>query len=313
MNYIKEINAFYDRQEQSPLSGAAVALWYALMHINNKTRWKNTFTSPSSVLRNKAGLDLSSFKRARTQLEKQGYIEVVSQGKGLAPIYKMCSLLVEMEVENQPGDELVHQPPTQQVDQVPTHLPTQPADQLPSHDPAPLYKQYINQTNIKQNNPNTSAADAGANTVIDQDSQKADAIVFYQENFGMVSPFVSESLLDWTRTMGEELVIEAMKRALERDKKSWGYVKSILTAWDKKGIRTLSKVRAEQVAFENERRQKSASRGGFNGGKREIVPEWFEEEKQKQKERREQKEREEQATPEQLEAVMRRYLEGSAG
>ena len=36
MNYIKEINALYDRQEQKPLSGAAVTLWYALMHINNR-------------------------------------------------------------------------------------------------------------------------------------------------------------------------------------------------------------------------------------------------------------------------------------
>ncbi|MEI3598650.1 MULTISPECIES: hypothetical protein [unclassified Oceanobacillus] len=38
MNYIKEINAFYDHQEREPLLGSAVALWYTLMHMNNKNQ-----------------------------------------------------------------------------------------------------------------------------------------------------------------------------------------------------------------------------------------------------------------------------------
>lgn len=46
MNYIREINAFYDRMEQEPLSGSAVSLWHTLLHINNKahqewsSRWQ---------------------------------------------------------------------------------------------------------------------------------------------------------------------------------------------------------------------------------------------------------------------------------
>ena len=39
MNYIKEINAFYDLMELEPLSASAVNLWHTLLHINNKAIW----------------------------------------------------------------------------------------------------------------------------------------------------------------------------------------------------------------------------------------------------------------------------------
>lgn len=44
MNYIKEINAFYDCLERHLLSASAVTLWHALMHINNKAMWIESFT-----------------------------------------------------------------------------------------------------------------------------------------------------------------------------------------------------------------------------------------------------------------------------
>src|SRR5690606_33129016 len=133
-------------------------------------------------------------------------------------------------------------------------------------------------------------------------------IVFYQENFGLVGPFVAESLQDWIQTLGEELVIEAMKRALERNKTSWGYVKSILNDWYKKGIRTVGQAEAELVVFENERRGKNGFSGGFYVNKKDIIPEWYGEEERKRKERElEKKSREEEVTVEQVEEVMRRY------
>ncbi|MFD1608853.1 DnaD domain-containing protein [Oceanobacillus luteolus] len=357
MNYIKEINAFYDLQEQTPLSGSAIALWYALMHINNKTRWKNRFTSPGSVLRNKAGLTESSFKRARAELESLGYIEVESQGRGKAPVYKMNSLVVEDEevfgidavfqgsetevsfhgisidrkeehiletgdqehLQSKPrlthhADQSINPPPAQNVDDQLTDTPDQLVTHLPDHKPAPLYKQYINKTKTKRNNINASAADTGADVFVDrkmnQQEKGSDAIVFYQENFGLVGPFVAESLQDWIQTLGEELVIEAMKRALERNKTSWGYVKSILNDWYKKGIRTVGEAEAELVAFENERREKKGLSGGFFVKKRDIIPEWYGEEERKRKERElEKKNREEEVTVEQVEEVMRRYWE----
>jgi len=398
MNYIKEINAFYDRQEQEPLSSSAVALWYALMHMNNKTRWKNTFTTPGPVLRNKAGLSESSFKRARTELIEHGYIEVSSQGRGKAPVYRMHSLVVDVEdshveaEEKTPGEEIfvtmslsdhrgmerdlaqrgvqksderldpfmkesfaehidlcgddskdfqmgrfdrdlpVHESMKEEVegrtwnhmdqeaDQLLTQLmPHQPdrlvnhqPDHHPNQGPTPLYKQDINKINIKQNKTNASAAEktraeSFASDKIHSELKTPDAIRFYQENFGFASPFVAESLLDWVQDLGDELVIEAMKRALERGKTSWSYVKSILNSWYEKGIRTVEQAQAEQVAFENGRRQKQMERGGFSGGfggKEEVIPDWFYEQK-REREERERKVPKQKATLEDLEKVKR--------
>lgn len=346
MNYIKEINAFYDRQEQVPLSGAAVALWYALMHINNKTRWKNTFTSPGSVLRNKAGLTESSFKRARKELASLGYIEVESQGHGKAPVYKIHSLVVEIEQDeatmatreavddgkgklqsdrelNDLANQVLSVQLAEQTDEQLTQVPTQPAEPVPNQGLAPLIKQYNTKTktNTKQNKRNTAAADAGAAQVMDKstDQEKGtwDALQFYQENFGVVSPFVTESLLDWIDSLGEDLVIAAMKRALERNKTSWAYVKSILNAWHKKGIRTLDQAKAEHAAFEKERGRKGRGNGGFFTAKEDIVPDWYHEEKQKMWKR--EQEREEKARKNgkvaevELERLMKEYWDGVGG
>jgi DnaD/phage-associated family protein len=364
MNYIKEMNALYDRQEQTPLTGSAISLWSALMNINNKTRWKNTFTSPGSVLRSKAGLTESSFKRARAELVRLGYIEVESQGRGKAPIYTMHSLVMGLDGdsvdgekhervvgrgafedrvgekrltgqrqegvgvteqveassklgmdsspvqrvnlgavqvrEQQEGDypnQVTDELPIQQVDREVTHVPTHDANHLPDHEPAPLLKQYITEMKPKRNDTKTAAADArervSSGTKIEDAGKEPDAIRFYQENFGMASPFVAESLMDWIQSLGEELVIEAMKRALERGKTSWGYVKSILNAWGKKGIRTVAQAEAEQVAFENERRQRSGQQrgraGAFFAVKEDIVPDWYEVEKERQRKEREKK------------------------
>lgn len=94
MNYIKEINAFYDQLEWNPLSASAVTLWHALMHINNKTRWMEEFTVAAKVLMLKSGLTESSFKRARTELKAKGYIDYKpSKNTNQAPTYKILSKL----------------------------------------------------------------------------------------------------------------------------------------------------------------------------------------------------------------------------
>src|SRR5699024_6504431 len=110
----------------------------------------------------------------------------------------------------------------------------------------------------------------------------ADAVVVYQENFGMISPFISEDLLGWVDYVGEPLVLAAMKRALERGKVNWGYVKAILLDWRKKGVRTVEAAQAADVEFQKQRGKRSGRSGG--SVQKEVVPEWFAAREQKLKE-----------------------------
>ncbi|WP_449354881.1 DnaD domain protein [Virgibacillus natechei] len=52
-----------------------------------------------------------------------------------------------------------------------------------------------------------------------------DAARFYQENFGVITSYVADDLLNWVNDIGDALVLEALKRALERNKASWGICK----------------------------------------------------------------------------------------
>lgn len=97
MNYIREINAFYDWLETNELSTSAISLWYALMHINNKTGWKNEFTVALSVLSIKSGLSSRAVTNARKELTEKGRIKWESRNGNQAAKYHVNSLSEELQ------------------------------------------------------------------------------------------------------------------------------------------------------------------------------------------------------------------------
>lgn len=96
------------------------------------------------------------------------------------------------------------------------------------------------------------------------------AHLFYQENFGMQNPTVMETIEFWIEDLNEELVIEAMRRAAI-DQKGFRYAEGIMKNWDKKNIRTMEQVEAEDVSFNN--RKQNNNNFGKNQ-KVEQLPAW---------------------------------------
>lgn len=80
MNYIKQIQAFNDRLLSNPLSNGQIALWYALMYINNKCAWAEWFTAPNLSLEALSGLSRQGINKARNVLKQQGLIDFKSNG-----------------------------------------------------------------------------------------------------------------------------------------------------------------------------------------------------------------------------------------
>ena len=131
MNYITEILGFNDSLLTKPLAAGQIALWYALMYINNKCSWAEWFTAPNRTLESLTGLERSSIYRARNELKLRGFIDFRSNGTK-ACSYKMLTCCTEQQ-------------PTQQGTQQPTQQPTQQGTQQPTQ---PLNKQ--NKTKQKQ-------------------------------------------------------------------------------------------------------------------------------------------------------------------
>jgi DnaD/phage-associated family protein len=103
--------------------------------------------------------------------------------------------------------------------------------------------------------------------------------VFFEQNgFGVIGSYISEKISNWITDTSEELVLEAMKIAVENGVKTWKYVETILRDWSTKGYLTIEQVRAAQLAFKEQQVKK---RNGSNGSKNrkstrtEMIPDWL--------------------------------------
>ncbi|MCA1010661.1 DnaD domain-containing protein [Halobacillus halophilus] len=220
MNYIKEINAFYDRMELDGLTTSEIVLWHTLMHFHNKAGWREEITLAATSILVKSGLTESAFKRARKQLKEKGYLTFRSVGKNQAPIYQLITReypesgrLTDERAIRQADVQM-----TKQVDQQATEQMNQSADAL------------LKQKETKRDKT----------TVVD--ATRKNPHTFYEQNFGMLNPHIAESITAWCEDMPEELVLEAMKRALQHNKPFFQYSGGILKRWQARGVKTLEEV-----------------------------------------------------------------------
>lgn len=92
--------------------------------------------------------------------------------------------------------------------------------------------------------------EAEASTATSTNSDFQNLIELYQANFGIVKPILYDDLKADLEDYGLELIIEAVKRAVKRQRE-YGYAQGILKSWNNKGIKTLEQAKAEEVSFQN--------------------------------------------------------------
>lgn len=82
-------------------------------------------------------------------------------------------------------------------------------------------------------------------------------ISFYEQNFGLITPFIADGIHAWIDDLNAELVIKAMEIALEKNTRNMSYVNTILRDWHLKGFRTITDVEAADKAFRTQRLTKA--------------------------------------------------------
>lgn len=80
MNYITIINSFWNLATMNPLSTGQVALFFALLHLNNNSHWTEWFQAPNQVLSVLTGMSRSGILKARNELKQKGYIDFRERG-----------------------------------------------------------------------------------------------------------------------------------------------------------------------------------------------------------------------------------------
>ncbi|ALV20730.1 Lin1244/Lin1753 domain-containing protein [Carnobacterium antarcticum] len=129
----------------------------------------------------------------------------------------------------------------------------------------------VKESKVEESKGNNSSTEE-KNTPAADPISKINAHEFYQNNFGVENSITSQNIEMWIEDLSEELVIEAMQRAA-LDQKGYRYAEGIMKNWDKKSIKTMDEVKAEDVAFENSKKKPK-----FNQAVRtEKLPDWAQE------------------------------------
>ncbi|GER67974.1 hypothetical protein BpJC7_17010 [Weizmannia acidilactici] len=100
------------------------------------------------------------------------------------------------------------------------------------------------------------------------DTKKAISF-FEQHGFGTAGSYVASKIYCWCDDLSVELVIEAMKIAVERGVSSWKYCETILRDWAGKKVKTVEQARA--LKYKKQRPVHSGIR------RKEVLPDWFSE------------------------------------
>ena len=83
-----------------------------------------------------------------------------------------------------------------------------------------------------------------------------EVIDFYNENIGFITPHGLQVLDDYEKELGKDIVIFAMKKAVESNIRTIAYIKGTLNNWEKAGVKTLREAEEESRNFRNKKTEK---------------------------------------------------------
>lgn len=226
MNYMAEIKAFYNLVQVKQLSTGQIALWHALMHINNTCAWIEWFTVPNLTLELNTGLSRSGIYKARNVLKQHGIIDFKPNGTK-ATSYKMISLLKSNQVSNQ------------------THVPMQDSNQVSNQDGKQGSNQDGNQDSNQISNTlnkqyNTKQDKINNSSTTESDEEFKMIAKIYQDAGFLVDGFTSDWIMSSLDMYGFEWVKNAIQEAANQGARNRAYVNKILSNWQKWGGMKLS-------------------------------------------------------------------------
>lgn len=210
MNYIKQLNAFFELLIANPLSANAQCLYFNLLNINNKCNWLEEFTVANSTLMAFTSLNKQPLYRARNELIQKKFIKFkkgINQNQ--SGKYQIISIVTAGDTAHDTASDTPNDTP---------------------NDTAGDTNNKLNKTKLKE----TKQIAVGEITKC------------YEENIGMITPATAEELLDYLESMDYQLIIKAIKLATIRNKRSTAYICGILNAWKRKGYKVLADIQEEQ-------------------------------------------------------------------
>ena len=99
MNYVTQLNGFFDSLQHNPLNSNAIALYVTLFHINNKCAWIKWFTAANITVQALSGLSRNQLHNARNELKQKGYIDYKKGSGNQAGKYLLVSFDTQIDTQ----------------------------------------------------------------------------------------------------------------------------------------------------------------------------------------------------------------------
>lgn len=245
MRYITQINAFYDWLETNKLSTSAIALWHALMHINNKTGWAKEFGVATSVLSVKTGLSKRTIVNARNELKQKGRIEWRSRRGNQSAVYSIIPFPENLHAII--ADNTSHKDKDNDLQAIDAHNTSHNVSHNTSHSVSHNASTLYREEKIREEEDNDDI-------VVDPN----DPYVFYTRNIGPMMPMIADLISQYQEDLPDELITEAFKIAVKANKRDMRYAEKIMINWLNQGIKTMDDYRRH----ESERNHQKAVKAG---------------------------------------------------
>lgn len=243
MNYLQQILAFDDYLlYKQKLSSGQIALWRALMSINNKSGWATWFTAANATLESLSGLSRGGINKNRNALKQLGLIDFRSNGRK-ATSYKVNALYTSNSTQESIQEESLTLNSTQRSTQQSNDKVTQEyTTECPKSSTLIKHKQNKNINETKTMTTTTNLFDVQN---------------FWESNgFGSLSPKTRQDFEYWvndfvvvgaTESDAVLLILHALKTALDNSVCKYSYVNAILKDWEQKRYLTVRDVLANQT------------------------------------------------------------------
>ena len=96
--------------------------------------------------------------------------------------------------------------------------------------------------------------------VTDPIKEKEKIIDFYNNNFGLITPYIAENIFSYLEDgLQQDLIIRAMEEAVSNNIRKWNYVKTILNDCVNNQIKTLEQYTIKQREFKNKKANKTTA------------------------------------------------------
>ena len=94
----------------------------------------------------------------------------------------------------------------------------------------------------------------------EEEKENKNPFTFYENNFGLINSYIAMNINTYLDDgLTEELIIEAMKEAVDNNARTWKYVKTILNNCLNENITTAEQYRAKQKEFKNKKSNKTTT------------------------------------------------------